>query len=50
MKNKQLLITRDILQAGVWWYANCGFSFRSSESSRTGTLPEIHPDNMYQPL
>jgi hypothetical protein len=34
----------------VRWYANCGFSHRSSVSSRTGTLFEIRPDNMYQPL
>jgi hypothetical protein len=34
----------------VRWYANCGFSHRSSVSSRTGTLSEIRPDNMYQPL
>ncbi len=24
--------TQYILQGGVWWYANCGFSFRSSVS------------------
>ncbi|MCK3684223.1 hypothetical protein [Maribellus sp. YY47] len=30
--NKNLLLTQYILQGGVWWYANCGFSHRSSLS------------------
>ena len=32
-KNKKIeRITQSILQGGVRWYANCGFSFRSSVS------------------
>ncbi|MBB6324960.1 hypothetical protein FHS59_000575 [Algoriphagus iocasae] len=31
-KNKNQCITQYILQGGVRWYANCGFSFRSSVS------------------
>ena len=30
--NKTQGITQYILQGGVRWYANCGFSFRSSVS------------------
>jgi hypothetical protein len=39
-----------ILQGGVRWYANCGFSSSSSMSYRTGMLFEIRPDNKYKPL
>lgn len=39
-----------ILQGGVRWYANCGFSLRRSVSFGQDTLLEIRPDNMYQPL
>jgi len=47
-----MAIIKYILQGGVRWYANCGFSFRSSVSGscRTGTLSEIRPDNIYKPL
>ncbi len=31
-KIKILAVTQYILQGGVRWYANCGFSFRSSVS------------------
>ena len=47
---KLRLLTQYILQGRVWWYANCGFSHRSSVSCRTGMRSEIRPDNMYQSL
>jgi hypothetical protein len=41
--NKKRLLTRYILQGGVWWYANCGFSFRSSVSFGQERSPKSAP-------
>ncbi len=36
-------VTQYILQGGVWWYANCGFSFRSSVSFGQERSPKSAP-------
>ena len=36
-------ITQYILQGGVWWYANCGFSHRSSVSFGQERSPKSAP-------
>ena len=43
MRKKGQLLTRYILQGGVWWYANCGFSFRSSVSFGQERSPKSAP-------
>jgi len=35
--------TQYILQGGVWWYASCGFSFRSSVSFGQERSPQSAP-------
>ena len=43
MDNKKLAITQYILQGGVRWYANCGFSHRSSVSFGQERSPKSAP-------
>lgn len=38
--NKNHVVTKYKLQSGIWLYANCEFSFRSSMSCRTGNRPQ----------
>ncbi len=41
--NKLQLLTMYILQCGVRWYANCGFSHRSSVSFGQERTPKSAP-------
>ncbi|SHG05466.1 hypothetical protein SAMN05444274_1286 [Mariniphaga anaerophila] len=41
--NKKLSLTQYILQGGVRWYANCGFSHRSSVSFGQERSPKSAP-------
>ena len=43
MKIKILALTQYILQGGVWWFANCGFSHRSSVSFGQERSPKSAP-------
>ncbi len=43
MKIKNQALTSCKLQGGVWWFANCGFSFRSSVSFGQKRSPKSAP-------
>ncbi len=43
--NKAQLVTQYILQGGVRWYANCGFSHRSSVSFGQERSPKSAPQH-----
>jgi len=43
MNKKNQPVTKYILQGGVRWYANCGFSFRSSVSFGQERSPKSAP-------
>ncbi len=43
LKNKNQQLTRYILQGGVWWFANCGFSQHRSVLPDRNEAPKFAP-------